>query len=160
MNRFKRSIYRYSFGIDSMILEKMWRCPSATEVMLKNMDKIVRYQTKTKYNKARTLQWRYNGRNDVSNHQPHHCLLNHLFSGRQRKHQSSASQVFVRGIHQWQVNSLHKGPVARKMIPFDDVIRNRMHILWDVLYMSVAISACTLHIYEWQMSQYQIAILK
>ena len=29
---------------------------------------------------------------------------------------------FVRGIHRWPVNSPHKGPVTRKMIPFDDVI--------------------------------------
>ena len=34
----------------------------------------------------------------------------------QRKHQSSASLAFVRGIHRWQVNSPHtfKGPVRRK----------------------------------------------
>ena len=36
--------------------------------------------------------------------------------------QSSASLAFVRGIHRWQVNSPHKGPVMRKMFPFDDVI--------------------------------------
>ena len=29
-----------------------------------------------------TLQWRHNGRDGVSNHQPHHCLLNHLFRRR------------------------------------------------------------------------------
>ena len=40
----------------------------------------------------------------------------------QRKHQSSASLAFVRGIHRWPVNSPHKGPVSRKMFPFDDVI--------------------------------------
>ena len=40
----------------------------------------------------------------------------------QRKHQSSASQVFVRGIHRGLVNSPHKWPVTRKMFPFDDVI--------------------------------------
>ena len=40
----------------------------------------------------------------------------------QRKQQSSASLAFVRGIHQWPVNSPHKGPVTRKMFPFDDVI--------------------------------------
>ena len=40
----------------------------------------------------------------------------------QRKHQSSASLVFVRGIHRWPVNSPHKGPVTRIMFPFDDVI--------------------------------------
>ena len=40
----------------------------------------------------------------------------------QRKHQSSMSLAFVRGIHRWHVNSPHKGPVTRKMFPFDDVI--------------------------------------
>ena len=40
----------------------------------------------------------------------------------QRKHQSSASLAFVRGIHRCLVNSLHKGPVMWEMFPFDDVI--------------------------------------
>ena len=40
----------------------------------------------------------------------------------QSKYQSSASLAFVRGIHQWPVNPPHKGPVKRKMFPFDDVI--------------------------------------
>ena len=40
----------------------------------------------------------------------------------QRKHQSSASLAFVRGIHRRPVNSPHKGPVTRKMFSFDDVI--------------------------------------
>ena len=40
----------------------------------------------------------------------------------QRKHQSSASLAFVRGIHWGPVNSPHKWPVTRKMFPFDDVI--------------------------------------
>ena len=39
-----------------------------------------------------------------------------------RKHQSSASLASVRGMHRWLVNSPHKGPVTRKMLPFDDVI--------------------------------------
>ena len=40
----------------------------------------------------------------------------------QRKHQSSASVAFVRGIHWGPVNSPHKWPVTRKIFPFDDVI--------------------------------------
>ena len=40
----------------------------------------------------------------------------------QRKHESSASLAFVRGIHRGPVNSPHKWPVTRKIIPFDDVI--------------------------------------
>ena len=46
-----------------------------------------------------------------------------VYSGAdQRKHQSSASLIFGRGIHRWPVNFQHKGPVRRKMFPFDDVI--------------------------------------
>ena len=39
-----------------------------------------------------------------------------------RKHQRSTPLTFVRGIHRGPVNSPHKGPVTRKMFPFDDVI--------------------------------------
>ena len=46
-----------------------------------------------------------------------------VYSGAdQRKHQSSTSLAFVRGIHRRAVNSPHKGTVTRKMFPFDDVI--------------------------------------
>ena len=50
----------------------------------------------------------------------------------QRKHQSSASLAFVKGIHWSPVNSPHKGPVSRKIIPFDDVIMKgvRHHQSW------------------------------
>ena len=34
----------------------------------------------------------------------------------QRRHQSSASLAFVRGIHRWPVNSPHKGQVTRKNV--------------------------------------------
>ena len=46
-----------------------------------------------------------------------------VYSGTdQRKHQSSASLPFVRGIRWSPVNSLHKRPVTRKMFPFDEDI--------------------------------------
>ena len=42
-----------------------------------------------------------------------------VYSGaNERKHQSSASLAIVRGVHRWP----DKGPVTRKMFPFDDVI--------------------------------------
>ena len=40
----------------------------------------------------------------------------------ERKHQSSVSLVYVRGIHRSPENSPHKWPLTRKMFPFDDVI--------------------------------------
>ena len=69
-----------------------------------------------------TLRWRQNGPDGVSNHQPHDCLFNRLFSLRSTKHQSSAPLAFVRIIQRWPVNFLHKAPVTRKIFPFDDVI--------------------------------------
>ena len=58
----------------------------------------------------------------------------------QRKHQSSASLAFLRGIHRWPVNSPHKWPVKRKMFPFDDVI------MWyhSILPMCFTVSSLTL----------------
>ena len=55
----------------------------------------------------------------------------------QRKHQSSMSLSFVRGIHWWPVTSLHKGPVTRKMFPFDDIIlgkSNHTYLKWVVIH--------------------------
>ena len=69
-----------------------------------------------------SLQWHHNEHDGVSNHQSHDCLLNRLFRRRSKKHQSSASVAFVRGIHRWPVNSLHKWPMTRKILPFHDVI--------------------------------------
>ena len=46
-----------------------------------------------------------------------------VYSGAdQRKHQIAESLAFVWGFHRWPLNSPHKGPVTRKMFPFDDVI--------------------------------------
>ena len=65
-----------------------------------------------------SLQWRHNERGGVS-------------GADQRKHQSSGSLAFVRGIHRCPVNSPHKGPVTRKMFPFDAVIMSDVHMrLW------------------------------
>ena len=52
-----------------------------------------------------------------------HCLMLSVYSDAdQKKHQSSASLTFVRGIHRGPVNSPHKWPVTRKIFPFDYVI--------------------------------------
>ena len=59
----------------------------------------------------------------------------------QRKHQTSASLAFVREIPRWPGNSPHKGPVTRKMLPFDDVIMRTLFSLivsvsiWSVIVM-------------------------
>ena len=73
-----------------------------------------------------SLQWRHNDHNGVSNHQPHGCLLKRLFRRRSKK----ISKIRVAGLYvetsPGPVNSPHKGPVTRKMFPFDDVIMYRV----------------------------------
>ena len=68
------------------------------------------------------LHWRHNDHDGVSNHQPHGCLLNRLF----RRRSKETSKLRVTGLcvgnSPVPVNSPHKGPVTRKMFPFDDVI--------------------------------------
>ena len=89
---------------------------------------------------SKTLQWRHNWRDSVSNHQPRDCLLNRLFRRRSKKHQNSASLAFVWGIHRWPVNSPHKWPVTRKMFPFDDVMMkwgNCWEWIWIIAISSI-----------------------
>ena len=74
-----------------------------------------------------SLRWRHNDHDGVSNHQPHGCLLNRLFRRRSKK----TSKLRVTGHcarnSPGPVNSPHKGPVMRKMFPFDDVIISAIH---------------------------------
>ena len=71
----------------------------------------------------RSLCWRHNDQNGVSNHQPHGCLLNRLFRRRSNKTSKLRVTGLCVGNSPGPVNSPHKGPVTRKMFPFDDVIR-------------------------------------
>ena len=69
-----------------------------------------------------SLQWRRNEREGVSNHQCLDCFLNHLFRRRSKKTQKLCVTGLYDGNHWWPVDSPHKGPITRKMLPFDDVI--------------------------------------
>ena len=63
-----------------------------------------------------------------------------VYSGAgQRRHQSSASLPFMRGIHRWPVNSPHNGPVTWKMFPFNDVIMcsNAIRMLHNMIHMAL-----------------------
>ena len=77
-------------------------------------------------NTAWTLHWRHNDHNGVSNHQLHGCLLNRLFGRRSKKTSKLRVTGLCVGNSPGPVNSPHKGPVTRKMFPFDDVIMNAM----------------------------------
>ena len=68
------------------------------------------------------LHWCHNDREGVSNHQPHGCLLNLLSRRRSKKTSKLRVTGLCVGNSPGPVNSPHKGPVTRKMFPFDDVI--------------------------------------
>ena len=68
------------------------------------------------------LQWHHYGRDSISNHQPHHCLLNRLFRRISKKSSKLRATGLCVGNSPGPVNSPHKWPVMRKMFPFDDVI--------------------------------------
>ena len=72
-------------------------------------------------NQCAALQWCQNECDGISNHWRLDCLFNCLFRCTSKK-SSSVSLAFVRGIHQWPVNSLHKRPVTWKMFPFGYII--------------------------------------
>ena len=71
---------------------------------------------------AISLHWRHNGRDCVSNHQPHDCLLNRLFRLGSKKTSNLRVTGLCVGNSPGPVNSPHKWPVTRKMFPLDDVI--------------------------------------
>ena len=87
-----------------------------------------------------SLRWRHNDHPGVSNHQPHGCLLNRLFRRRWKKTSKLRVTGLCAGNSPVPVNSPHKGPVTRKMFPFDDVIMmfytlhgiSRKYFLWDI----------------------------
>ena len=95
-----------------------------------------------------TLQWRHNERNGVSNHRCLDCYSTVCSGANERKHQSSTSMAFARGIHRWPaVDYPQKGPVAQKMLPFDDVIiRLVLCMLWlqSNLFMSSMVTSLAL----------------
>ena len=69
------------------------------------------------------LQWCHNERDSVSNNRRLDCLFNRLFRCRLKK----SPKLHVTGLCKGNppvtaVNSPHKGPVTRKMFPFDNFI--------------------------------------
>ena len=83
---------------------------------------------------AQALRWRHNGCDGVSNRRHFDCLLNCLFRCRSEK----TSKLRVTGLSEGNSPVTgefpHKGPVTRKIFPFDDVIVGREALLltWRV----------------------------
>ena len=77
--------------------------------------------------KPKPLQWRHNGRDGTSNHQPHDCLLNRL------RRSKKTSKLHVTGLCVGNSPVADKFPAqmasTRKMFPFDDVIMRQLETL-------------------------------
>ena len=69
----------------------MWMCNG---FLSKSTPLIVRIVYACNQTHGHSLQWRHNGHDSVSNHQPHDCLLNRLFRRRSKK----ASKLRVTGL--------------------------------------------------------------
>ena len=114
-HHFVKNIYCSSISCFFTGIEQSCNFPSTNDIIPKNWDKIISpkmwdllfYHITSKHNKIWTLcrflvmrcpdicensrvfqvslQWRHNGSDGVSNHQPHDCLLNRLFRHRSNK---------------------------------------------------------------------------
>ena len=80
------------------------------------------------WNEARTLQWRHNELDSVSNHQPHHCLLSRLFGCRSKK----TPKLRVTGL--CAGNSPGTGEVPAQMASYAENVsiwwRHHGNVLW------------------------------
>ena len=73
-------------------------------------------------------QWRRNEHDDVSNHQPHDCLLNRLFGPRSKKTAKLRVTGLCEGNSPVTEGFPAQGPVTQKLFPSHDVImRNDSH---------------------------------
>ena len=88
------------------------------------------------------LRWRHNERDGVSNHQTRDCLF--------RRTSNKTSKLrftdLCAGKSPGPVNSLHKGPVTRKMFPFDEVI---MDTLNSISVWFLTLSTREIQCYRW-----------
>ena len=105
--------------------------------------------------RSTTLQWRRNGRNGASNHQPQHCLLNRLFRCRSKKTSKLRVTGLCAGNSPVTVEFPYKWPVTRKMFPFDDIIMNQRSLsstvfcthIWLFAYLSKDMPLYVLHLH-------------
>ena len=81
-----------------------------------------------------TLQWRHNGRDSISNHQPHDCLLSRLFRRRSKKTSKFRVTGLCAGILPGTGEFPAQWPVTRKMFPFHDVIMKWQYLTVDAQF--------------------------
>ena len=99
-----------------------------------------------------TLQWRHNGRDSVSDHQAHHCLLNCLFRHRSKK----TSRLCVTGL--CAGNSPGTGEFPAQMASYAENVSIwwRHHAPWTVYIFYVCkwslCVVCDCEVFDWYIS--------
>ena len=91
-----------------------------------------------------TLHWRHNNPDDVSNHQPHGCLLNRLFRRRSKKTSKFRVTGLFVGNSPGPVNSPHKGPGTRKcfhLMTSSCIVSSVSKEAHDIYYTALSIQA-------------------
>ena len=87
-----------------------------------------------------TLQWRHNGRDGVSNHQPHECLLNCLFRRRSKK----TSKLRVTGLCEGNLSMTGEFPAQKASNAENVSIWWRLMIWKDLKARSYCVTAIQL----------------
>ena len=117
-----KNISLHSTGLSKHLLHMVTTNHSTLDMTLSDIARYCPLHYSDERISIRSLTWRHNDRDSVSNHQPHGCLLNRLF----RRISKKTSKLHVTGLcagnSPGPVNYPHIGPVTRKMFPFDDVI--------------------------------------
>ena len=121
---FKISCHYSESDLRKSPLSRRIRIALLVWLLLKNVFRDNKSHAKKQSLILRSLQWRHNDHDGVKNHHPHGCLFSRLFRHRSKKTSKLCVTGLCAGNSPGPVNSPHKGPVTRKMFPFDDVIMN------------------------------------
>ena len=93
---------------------------------------------------AFALQWRHNLRYGVSNHRPHHCLLNRLF----RLKSTKISKLHVTGLCAGNSSVTGEFPAKRASDPENVSIWWRHHYMMLLVVRSVSVNAVSFRSHE------------
>ena len=83
------------------------------------------------------LRWRHNVHDGVSNHQPHHCLLNRLFGCRSKKTSTFRVTGLCAGNSPGTGEFLAQMASNMEMFPFDDVIMHAKNVPLTTQYAEI-----------------------
>ena len=117
-----RDVFKY-------VMSYCWDCWASTlSLTWVNHPFYIEYPSISSVGIGSSLQWRHNGHDGVSNHQPHNCLLNCIFGRKSKK----TSKLRVTGL--CDGNSPATGEVPAQMASNAEnvVIWWRHHVKWVV----------------------------